>query len=133
MEWTVELVHHPRYVRVTTRGGFNVGDHLAMIEDILTRPFWQPGTAALFDHRQLDMAGATYAVMAAASQNHLRHDGRIGAGKAAVIMGSAADFGSARQFEMLVEGHASAALRVFLDPVAALAWLTSEPESTRTA
>jgi hypothetical protein len=128
MEWTVELAHHPRYVRITTRGEFSVADHLAMIEDILTRPFWQPGTAALFDHRQLDMAGATYAVMSGASQNHLRHDTRIGAGKAAVIMGSAADFGSARQFEMLVEGQASATLRVFLDPVAALAWLTTDSD-----
>jgi hypothetical protein len=126
MEWTVELVHQPHYVRIITRGQFSVADHLAMIEHILTRPYWVPGTATLFDHRQLDMAGATYTVMAAASQNHLRHDNRIGAGKAAVIMGSAADFGSARQFEMLVEGQAAATLRVFLDPVAALAWLTTD-------
>jgi hypothetical protein len=38
-------------------------------------------------------------------------------------MGGPAAFGSARQFEMLVEGQAAALLQVFLDPEAALTWL----------
>jgi hypothetical protein len=126
MEWTVTLDPAGRFVRVTTRGRFSSEDHLRMIEDILSLPYWVPGMAALFDHRQLDMGGATYAVMQEASRNHLRHDTRIGAGKAAVIMASAADFGSARQFEMIVEGQAAANVRVFLDPIAALAWLEQE-------
>jgi hypothetical protein len=94
-----------------------------MIEDILSQPFWVPGMRAFFDHRQLNMAGASYAVMSAAGENHLRNDERIGDGKAAVVMGSPAAFGSARQFEMLVDGQAAAKLRVFLDPVEALTWL----------
>ncbi len=123
MEWTVEFEAHPRHVRVTTRGIFLVVDHLRMIEDILGRPFWAPDTAVLFDHRQLDMSGATYATMEAASRNHLQHDDRIGSGKAAVVMASAADFGSARQFEMLVDGQVAANLRVFLSPTEAMRWL----------
>ena len=126
MEWTVTLEPSARYLRVTTRGKFSVAGHLGMIEEILALPYWVPGMAALFDHRQLDMAGATYAVMQEASRNHLRHDQRIGGGKAAVVMASAADFGSARQFEMIVEGQAAANLRVFLDPAPAIAWLTEE-------
>lgn len=125
MEWTVTLELAPRFVRVVTRGEFSVADHLRMIEAILSQPYWEPGMPALFDHRLLDMAGATFGVMQEASRNHLRHDDRIGAGRAAVIMGSRADFGSARQFEMLVEGQTAANLRVFLDPAAAIAWLTA--------
>lgn len=124
MEWTISLDPAGHYVAVTTSGRFSVEAHLRMVEAILAAPFWVPGMAAFFDHRRLDMAGSTYATMQEASRNHLRHDHRIGAGKAAVVMASTADFGSARQFELIVEGQAAANLRVFLDPKAALDWLT---------
>lgn len=123
MEWAVSLDPSGRYVRITTSGRFSGEDHLRMIESILSLPYWTPGMATLFDNRLLDMAGATYATMQEASRNHLLHDTRIGNGKSAVMMASAADFGSARQFEMIVEGQAAANLRVFLDPTAALNWL----------
>lgn len=87
MEWTIRLEPAGPHVRVTTRGVFNVTDHLRMIEDILSQPFWVPGMRAFFDHRRLDMGDTTYAVMSAAGENHLKHDDRIGAGKAAVVMG----------------------------------------------
>lgn len=123
MEWTVDVDAQHGYVRVKTSGTFSVPDHLRMIDDILSRSFWVPGKDAFFDHRLLDMAGVTFQTMQAASQNHLRNNTRIGNGKAAILMGSPAAFGSARQFELLVDGQAGADLRVFLDEEAALHWL----------
>lgn len=123
MDWTITLVAEPRHVRIVTVGEFTVSDHLRMIDAVLGQPYWTPGTATLFDHRGLSMAGATFSVMEEAGRNHLRHDARIGAGKTAVVMATPADFGSARQFEMIVEGKTATRLRVFLDCPAALEWL----------
>lgn len=123
MRWTVSLDPAEGFVRVTTSGEFNIADHVRMTEDILSRPFWRPGTATFFDHRVLDLRGATFDTMTAASSTHLKNDARIGDGKAAILMGSPAAFGTARQFEILTADKASANLRIFLDQAAALEWL----------
>lgn len=125
MQWTVEQSPDFRFIRITTVGAFTVDDHLRMIDDILSRPFWTPGGAVFFDHRRLELGGANFEVMRAASENHLRNDTRIGPGKAAILMGSPAAFGSARQFEALVAGKASADMKIFLDEDLALLWLRS--------
>ena len=121
MEWTVE--DRTDHLVVTTRGAFNVAEHRRMVEDIVTRDFWRPGTAVLFDHRELSVGDSGYAQMMEARENHLEHNDRIGDGKAAIVMGTRADFGRGRQFELLADGRVDARLHVFLDPEEALAWL----------
>lgn len=121
MEWTVE--DRGGYVAVTTRGAFAADDHGRMVEDIVTRDFWRPGTSVLFDHRALDFGASGLAVMRQAGENHQAHDVRIGDGKAAVLMGTLVDYGRGRQFELLTDGRVSANLRVFLDEAEALRWL----------
>jgi hypothetical protein len=124
MRWTVEPGGEGGYVVVATAGTFDVSDHLRMTEDILSRPYWVPGTPVLFDHRQLDFGDAGFRAMQEAGANHLTNDARIGDGKAAILMSSPVDFGRGRQFELLTEGRRSARLRIFLDEGEALAWLT---------
>ena len=121
MEWTVE--DRSDHVVVTTRGVFTVAEHRRMVEDIVSRDFWRPGTAVLFDHRELSFGDSGYAQMLEARENHLENDTRIGGGKAAIVMGTRADFGRGRQFELLAAGRVEAQLHVFLDPDEALAWL----------
>jgi hypothetical protein len=121
MEWTVE--DRTGHVVVTTRGVFSVAEHRRMVEDIVSRDFWRPGTAVLFDHRELSFGDSGYEEMRDAGENHLALNTRIGDGKAAVVMGTRADFGRGRQFELLTDGRVDARLHVFLDPEEALAWL----------
>ena len=128
MDWTVEEAGGMGFVTVVTRGVFNVPDHLRMIEDILSRPSWVPGTPVLFDHRQLDFGDAGFRTMQEASANHLQNDARIGDGKAAVLMSSLVDYGRGRQFELLTDDKVSADLRIFLDEAEALAWLADPAE-----
>lgn len=123
MEWTVEHRAAQDYVVVTTRGEFAVDDHLRMTEDIVSRDFWRPGMAVLFDHRELDFGASGFSAMRSAGENHTAHDARIGDGKAAVLMRTQADYGRGRQFEMLTEGQVEARLRIFLDEDEALGWL----------
>lgn len=54
MDWTVEEDGELGFVTVVTRGLFTVPDHLRMIQDVVSRPFWRPGTCVLFDHRGLE-------------------------------------------------------------------------------
>jgi hypothetical protein len=121
MEWTVE--NRTDHVVVTTRGDFNVVDHRRMIEDILTRDFWRPGTAVLFDHRGMSFGGSGYAQMRAAAGNHQEHNRSIGGGRAAVVVSTLADYGRGRQFELMTDGVVDASMHIFLDPEEALAWL----------
>jgi hypothetical protein len=126
MHWTVQLPTRDGYAVVTTSGTFDVGDHERMIEDIVSRPGWRPGTDVLFDHRGLDFGDAGYREMQRAGANHLRHEPRIGAGRAAVLVRSPSDYGRGRQFEMLTEGRVSAHLCIFLNEADALEWLAGQ-------
>jgi hypothetical protein len=122
--------HLTSHVVVTTRGAFDVAEHRRMVEDIVSRDFWRPGTAVLFDHRELSFGDSGYAQMREAGENHLANNDRIGDGKAAVVMGTRADFGRGRQFELLTDGRVDARVHIFLDPEEALVWLLSDAEST---
>jgi hypothetical protein len=126
MQWTVQLPETDGYAVVTTSGKFEVDDHLRMIEDIVGRPGWRPGTDVLFDHRGLSFGEANLGVMYQASSNHLRNDARIGAGKAAILVRSLADYGRGRQFELMTAERVAATLCVFLDDAEALDWLAGQ-------
>jgi hypothetical protein len=126
MQWTVDLSGARGYAVVTTSGAFDVDGHLRMIEDIVSRPEWIPGTDVLFDHRGLSFDDADLRAMYQASANHQLNDARIGNGKAAVLMRSLSDYGRGRQFEQLTADRTSATSRIFLDEAEALDWL-AEP------
>ena len=126
MEWTIHHETGRDYLVVTTRGTFSVDDHRRMVDDIVSRDFWRPGMAVLFDHRALDFGDAGFAAMRQAAETHLARDICIGDGKAAVLMGTLADYGRGRQFELLTEGRVSARMQIFLDEAQALRWLLDE-------
>ena len=127
MEWTVEFDESRGAAIVTTSGVFNDRDHARMVADIVGREEWTPGHPVLFDHRALDFGAAEYRHMRAARDNHLLHEREIGAARSAILMKSIADYGRGRQFQLLVDGVASAHLGVFTDEEAAWQWLAAEP------
>lgn len=126
MEWRVEDRQAQEFVVVTTQGVFTLDDHRRMIKDVVSRDFWRPGTAVLFDHRGLDFGSMGFEGMRQASENHVVNDARIGSGRAAVLMRTPADFGRGRQFELLTEGRVSATMQIFMDEAQALRWLLEE-------
>ncbi len=123
MDWIAEFKKDKDFATVRTNGNFTLADHARMIEDIVSRDFWKPGTDILFDHRQLQFGFTTIGLMARASANHEKNDERIGDGKAAILMKSIADFGRGRQFEMIAADKVSARLKIFLDEESAVKWL----------
>ena len=123
MNWTIDYIETQAFVKVITEGEFAAVDHLKMTEDIISRDFWEPGMAVLFDHRKLNFGNTGFDAMKQASINHEKNDARIGNGKAAILMKSVSDFGLGRQFEMLTDEKVSANVHVFLDEKQALRWL----------
>src|SRR3712207_1854645 len=114
MRGTVELPGADGYAIVTTPGTVDGADPRRMIEDIVSRPGWRPGTDVLFDHRELSFDGTDLRAMYQAGANHLLNDARIGGGKAAILMRSLSDYGRGRQFELLMADRVSAMLCIFL-------------------
>lgn len=123
MRWSVEYVKDGNFVRVVLEGKFNLEDQRRMIDDIISRDFWQPGMSALFDNRKLEYGATTVELMKKAGANHLEYDARIGGGKAALLMKSTPDFMRGRQYEIITEGKVSAKVGIFSDETKALNWL----------
>ena len=121
MEWTVEDAG--AFVVVRTSGVFDISSHRRMIGDILSRRFWAPGRAILFDHRALSFDGAGYRVMSEAVDNHMERDEEIGGGRSAILVGSTLAYGVARIFDGVSSHRVSAEIRIFTDPDAAAGWL----------
>lgn len=124
MNWVVEHREHRAFVTIKTAGTFSIEDHMRMIEDIVTRDFWKPGTDIFFDHRNMQFGKTDIELMRSASANHKKYDKLIGDGRAAILMKSLTDFGRGRQFELLSSDKISAKLRIFLEEKAALEWIT---------
>jgi hypothetical protein len=126
MDWTVDFGRAEKYVVVTTRGVFSPEDHRRMSEDIVSRADWRPGSAVLFDHRQLDFGDSGLEAMQRAGETHRDLDDRIGNGKAAVLMNTPVNYGRGRQFQLLTEGRVGARMQVFLNEAEAIRWLLED-------
>jgi hypothetical protein len=130
MDWTFEFDARRGYVLIVTRGDFNLADHRRMVECLLSSPEWRPGTATLFDHRQLRLGDVGFDEMLQVKSLHVSYDTRIGNGRSASLMRSSTDYGHGRQFQNLTDGQVAARVRIFLDEAEAVAWLLDVPETS---
>lgn len=126
MNWVVEHRENRAFVTIKTAGTFSIEDHVRMIEDIVTREFWKPGTDIFFDHRNMQFGKTDIELMRQATANHKKYDKLIGNGRAAILMKSLTDFGRGRQFELLSSDKISAKLRIFLEEEQAVDWLSEK-------
>jgi hypothetical protein len=116
-----------RFVKIVESGVYNVEDHIRMLEDLVSRDFWTPGTNILLDELALDYRGTTLEQLREAAARRVRMDALIGGGKVAALMKSIPDFVRARQYELITDGKISARIRVFRDEAEAIKWLLAEP------
>jgi hypothetical protein len=131
MDWTFEFDARQGYARIVARGDFDLADHRRMIESLLSSPEWRPGTATLFDNRQVRFGDIGFNEVLEVKSLHVSHDARIGNGKSASLMRSDSDYGIGRQLQNLTSGKVSAQIRIFLDEAEAVAWLRDVPETSR--
>jgi len=131
MRWTIEFDEPRGYVLIVARGDFTLADHRQMVEDLLSRPEWRPGSATLFDHREIHFGDAGFREMLEVKSLHVSNDAVIGDGKSATLMRTDVDYGIGRQFQILTDGRVSAKIRIFVDEAEAVAWLRQHEPATR--
>jgi len=126
MRWTVEKFEAEPFARVASEGVFNADEHRRMLEDLLARDFWKPGTPVLFDFRNLEFTGTNIEDVREASSNRREKDANLGNGKSAFLMKSLTDFARGRQFQLLTEDKVASELRIFMREDDALNWLENK-------
>jgi len=122
VRWTVENIND-LYIIVRTFGEYSSKDQIEMVTDILSKEFWRPGMPAIFDHRQLNLGGASFHSMMSARDGHAKHDDKIGKSKTALVVGDTAAYGTARQFQNIADGVIGAEIKVFLSYEDAETWI----------
>ncbi len=123
MQWQIEPGGSRGWWRVTTSGPFSPQEHVQMVREITEHPEWLPGADVLFDHRDLELGGATFETMFRAVQTHRAFEERIGDGRAAILVGTRAAPGSARPCELLLGEGTATRFNVLLDEAEAIRWL----------
>lgn len=123
MNWTVQKLETEPFVRVAAQGVFDPDEHLEMLDDLLSRRFWQPETPVLFDFRNVEFGETNLDDVRQASLNRQKNDARFGCAKSAFLMKSLTDFARGRQFQLLTEDKVCAALRIFMEEDQALHWV----------
>lgn len=123
MRWTIVYVKEHDFVRVGTKGIYNIDDHIRMLEDVVTRDFWKSDMNLLINASELDFSDTRLEQLRAVSVKRIELDALIGSGKTAIVMNSITDFARARQYELLTSGKVAAKIDVFKNEDKALEWL----------
>ena len=123
MKWSATYIQDKRYVEIVIEGKFTAEGLIQMMDDVITREYWQPGMNVLSDFRKVKFDADSLAAIRKASEGRLKKEKQIGSGKSALLMNSLADYGRGRQYQLLTESKISARLRVFTDEKEAIDWL----------
>lgn len=125
MKWKIEFVEPENYLKVTTEGVYNPEPHLQMMKEILTSPYWKPGSSILLDVRKLDYSKTNLVELEQSSRDMLAYNQIIGSAKIAFLANSIESLNVIRQFELTTEEDVSAWMQVFLSENQALRWLNA--------
>jgi len=130
MKWTIKWLDSLKYVQVELFGIFSLADARFASSEIVENTNWKNGDSILIDNTKLDMSNARSCDIESTTRMMEPLDREIGMSKIALVGSSDIQFGLARQFQTLAEGHTSAIIRAFRRASDAIEWLTNsfQPE-----
>jgi hypothetical protein len=85
---------------------------------------WQPGTAWIHDHADLDAGMLTVTEVKMIADLCAERSAQMGAGKCAIVVGRDLEFGLSRMWAVFVEDRWDVDARVFRSLDEAIAWLS---------
>jgi len=121
---------------VTTHGQGTLEGFRAFTADLVGRRLPSVTVPVLVDHRDLDLSTMqkpdvdAFRRYVADLLSTIRREPGAGTPRLATLVARRLDFGIVRQWEIPLEGAVPIVHRTFLDPDAALAWLTARGEET---
>ena len=130
MKWTIKWLDSLKYVQVELFGIFSLADARFASSEIVENTNWKNGDSILIDITKLDMSNARSCDIESMTRMMEPLDREICMSKIALVGSSDIQFGLARQFQTLAEGHTSAIIRAFRRASDAIEWLTNsfQPE-----
>jgi len=130
MKWTIKWLSSLKYIQVDLSGIFSLAGARSASSEIVENTNWKNGDSILIDNTKLDMSNARSCDIESMTRMMEPLDREIGMSKTALVGSSDIQFGLARQFQTLAEGHTSAIIRAFRRASDAVEWLTTsfQPE-----
>lgn len=125
MEWRFEQLNPPGLIKITASGEFCSAEYGAMLDELLSLPYWQSGTPLLFDFSRLRYAKIDATELMAASEELVSRGAHFAFTPVAMVMGTEADLEMGRRFGAITDHRVLATPRRFLNEANALSWLKS--------
>jgi len=125
MKWTIKWPNSLKYIQVDLLGIFSLAGARSASSEIVENTNWKNGDSILIDSTKLDMSNARSCDIESMTRMMEPLDREICMSKIALVGSSDIQFGLARQFQTLAEGHTSAIIRAFRRAADAVEWLTT--------
>ena len=125
MYWSFERVGSPGFIKTTASGDFCSTEYGAMLDELLSLPYWQSGTPLLFDFSRLRYARIDATELMAASEEVVSRGSHFAFTPVAMVMGTPEDLEMGRRFGEITDHRVLAIPRRFLHEANAVSWLKS--------
>jgi hypothetical protein len=124
VDWTIEISHDPDLIRIKAAGLATVAECERMVNDVLSRDFWQSGTPLLINCLKVDVRELRYDDVDRSGQILQRHSDDFGHCRIAIISRPGFGYGVSRQFKVLTELKTKINVEIFYNEADAVAWLS---------
>ena len=125
MEWTFELSEKPELMRITASGDFCSRQFGAMLDELISLPFWRRGIPLLFDLRKINHTEIDSLELLATSEHVVLKNRDFGFIPIAVLMETSEDLEIGKRFGQITGKRLLADLRGFINEREAIEWLSS--------
>lgn len=123
MRFEISFIEQGSYLLVEISGGANMDLLKAMVSDVLQHPRWHPAIPTLVDFRGFSAKGLSSDDVYELSDLCKTLGEHLGTGGCALVMSEELDFGLARMWQMMTEGHVEMPIEIFKDIDEARAWV----------
>ena len=92
MKYKIEYLNLDNLFIIKTDGNMTGKDFIAMAEEILRHPNYEPDNNVLFDHRELNLKNVTVQDTKKIRHFHRENEHKIGNGKSAIVVKSQSEW-----------------------------------------
>ena len=117
MNWSFDRAGLQEFIRITASGDFCSTQYGAMLDELVSLPYWRAGTPLLFDFCGLGYSQIDAMELLAAS------DEVVSRTPVAMVMGTPEDMEMGRRFGEITDDRVLADPRRFLKEADAISWL----------
>lgn len=126
MEWTIEPIGEPEFLRITLRGDLSVQGVRDVVSEVMRNPAWWPGIGLLYNIQDVSVRAMILKDVRGISDFFLEFRDQFGPSKVAILVNSPIKFGLARQFISMAEPDGPPRLNVFKTEAEAHQWLSDQ-------